>query len=120
MGQYILVEFMELSRKPSFNEMQLLELLIQKARINFPSDWKHSLLVQPMNDGGMGSLSLFPDGVVRKKRFFGTQVSEHYFTDEDGVEVIATLNVDDEGKLFELDIWKTNFDSLINLSLACT
>lgn len=111
---------MELSRKPSHSEIQLLELLIQKAVVNFPADWNHNLLVQPMNDGGMGSLLLLPDGMTTRRRLCGTQVSEHYFTDEDGVEVIASLNVDDEGQLFELDIWKTNFDPLINISLACT
>ncbi|MEM7382855.1 MAG: hypothetical protein AAF400_00825 [Bacteroidota bacterium] len=108
---------MELARKPSHNEMQLLKLLVQKAAVNFPPDWHHNLLVQPMNDGGMGSLLLLPDGMTRKERLFGAQISEHALTDEDGVVVLVSLNVDDEGKLFELDIWKTNFDPLINLTL---
>ena len=33
----------------------------------------------------------------------------------DGVEVIASLNVDVDGVLFELDIWKTNFEKLVKL-----
>ena len=106
---------MESSRKAFLQEEKLLEFLIQKASINFPSDWKYNLLVQPMNDGGMGSLLLFPDGITKKKRLLGDQVSEHHFKDEDGVEVIASLNVDDEGKLFELDIWKTDFSPLLSI-----
>ena len=106
---------MELSRKVSLREEKLLEFLIQKASVNFPSDWKHNLLVQPMHDEGMGSLLLFPDGITKRERLLGAQVSEHHFTDEDGVEVIVSLNVDDEGKLFELDIWKTDFSPLISI-----
>ena len=107
---------MELIRKASLQEERLLEFLMQKASINFPSDWKHNLLVQPMNDEGMGSLLLFPDGITKETRLLGEQISEHQFTDEDGVAVIASLNVDSEGKLFELDIWKTDFSPLISIS----
>jgi len=37
------------------------------------------------------------------------------FTDNDGVRVIASLNMDSNGNLFEMDIWKTDFSSLINI-----
>lgn len=40
---------------------------------------------------------------------------ETQFTDIDGVEVIASLNVDVDGVLFELDIWKTNFEKLVKI-----
>ena len=104
------------SRKLSQDEERLLEFLIRKATVNFPSDWNTNLLVKPLNDEGMGSLLLLPKGVaVDNSRLLGEQVSECQFTDEDGVEVIASLNVDDEGRLFELDIWKTDFASLISI-----
>lgn len=45
----------------------------------------------------------------------GRQISEFQFTDIDGVEVIASLNVDVDGVLFELDIWKTNFEKFVKL-----
>ncbi|WP_421750901.1 DUF6984 family protein [Croceimicrobium sp.] len=35
--------------------------------------------------------------------------------DADGVEVIATLYLDKDGSLFELDLWKTNFEPLLIL-----
>ena len=38
-----------------------------------------------------------------------------FFTDEDGVKVIASLNVDSDGHLFELDIWKTDFSPLLRI-----
>jgi len=106
---------MELSRKPTLQEEKLLEILVQKASIKFSSDWKVNLLVQPMDDGGMGSLCLFPNGKVKKDRTMGQRVSEIQFTDQDGIKVIASLNIDNDGDLYELDIWKTNFNPLIEI-----
>jgi len=40
-------------------------------------------------------------------------ISEHLFLDVDGVTVIASLNIDKDGNLFELDIWKTDYSPLI-------
>ena len=46
---------------------------------------------------------------------FGKCVSEYQFNDVDGVIVIASLYVDNENDLFELDIWKTNYEPLKKL-----
>lgn len=115
MENLISEEFMESIRIPTKKEERLLEVLIKNASIPFPSNWKEGLLVCPMDDGGMGSLYLFTKGETNKDRKFGEQVSEYQFTDEDGVEVVASLNVDDCGSLFELDIWKTDFSKLIRM-----
>lgn len=104
---------MELSRKPTKQEKRLLEILIEKASIEFRKSWSNGLLVCPMDDGKMGSLYLLPQGKDVKGRVFGEQVSDIQFVDLDGVEVIASLNLDDDGDLFELDIWKTNFGQLL-------
>jgi hypothetical protein len=95
-------------------EEKLLEFLIKKANLSgWSINWKCNLLVKPMNDGGMGSLLLFPDGSEGKNRVFGKQVSEYEFNDKDGVKVIASLNLDSSGELFELDIWKVDYSKLI-------
>jgi hypothetical protein len=104
---------MEIIRKPFLREEKLIELLIKKSGINFPADWKDKISVSEMNDGKMGSLKLIPNNFVDKNRFFGKQISEYQFTDSDNVEVIVSLNIDKEGYLFELDIWKTDFSPLI-------
>jgi hypothetical protein len=107
---------MELSRKPTQDEMRLLEFLVQKVKVKFPSNWSTNLLVKSLNDEGMGSLQLIPEGVaIDSDRLLGEQVSDCQFTDEDGVGVISSLNIDDTGKLFELDIWKTDFSPLIGI-----
>lgn len=69
-------------------------------------------LVVEMDDGGMGSLKFVSNRATRK---FGRQVSELQFTDVDGIPVSAALNVDDEGELFELDIFKADFSRLKSL-----
>lgn len=103
---------MELDRKPTTQEIAILELLIKKSSVPIPKKWKKDLLVRPMDDGGMGSIQLFSNK-ENKNRVFGKQVSEYQFIDLDGVEVIVSLNVDIEGDLMELDIWKTDFSKLI-------
>ncbi len=97
-------------------ELLLLGQLIKNATIIIPSNWKDDLLVCPMNDDGMGSLTLYPKGVNEvPKRFMGACISEIMFKDKDGIEVIASLNTDNNGNLYELDIWKTDFSPLIEL-----
>lgn len=65
-----------------------------------------------MTDEGMGSLRLYPEGFNVGHRAFGRRASECQFCDDDGVEVIVSLNIDKAGKPYELDIWKTNFQKL--------
>ena len=93
-------------------ELKLLEILITKSGFDFGNQWKKNIVVKPLNDGGMGSLELFPDGNVNLKRVFGKQISEYFFQDVDGVKVIASLNIDSSGNLYELDLWKTDFSPL--------
>ena len=102
-------------RKPSDQEIRLVEFLIDKASVDISFDWKDGLLVASMDDGGMGSICLFPKGAIKEGRKFGKRISEYQFTDEDGIEVIASLTTNQNGGLFELDIWKTDFSPLKKL-----
>lgn len=114
MEQLILEGYMELNRTPTKTEKNLIGFLIKQSSKESLLDCLDTILVCPMNDGGMGSILIFnkddePD------RVFGEQISECYFVDEDGVDVVVSLNVDNKGNLFELDIWKINFSPVINL-----
>jgi len=100
---------MGISRKPTIEESQLLDKLIEKSPIDLPLNWKSTLKVKPMSDGDMGSLLLYPNGINNSIRVFGERISEYQYKDIDGVDIIASLNVDSNGDLFELDIWKTDF-----------
>jgi len=66
------------------------------------------LEVESLSDGGMGSFRIgAPEG-----RHFGSMASECYFQDSDGVLVMASLNLDQNGAPFEVDIWKVDFAPL--------
>ncbi len=102
------------NRKLTPQEENLLTILVKQSSVFLPINWKDNLLVRSMNDGGMGSLYLFPEGEIKENdRSFGESVSEYQFTDQDGIEVIASLYLDKSGNLFELDIWKTDFSKVI-------
>ena len=106
-------------RKLTDAERRLLVALIGKAdHLNLPIGWLESLEVQQMNDGGMGSLRLFFSTASAAQRTFGRQASELVFEDADGVKVVATLNLDSSGMPMELDLWKTDFSSLICIPVA--
>ena len=105
-------------RNPTLDELRLIDFLIRRAKgFNPQQDWKNRLKVRDMNDGGMGSLLLFLGGEEKSytNRGFGKQISECQFEDQDATHVIASLNLDKNGELFELDIWKTNFGKLVRI-----
>lgn len=111
-----LKDCMKPSRKLHTDEEKLLSFLVGRSTALIQDNWKDELFVIPMNDDGMGSLYLSREFKNESKdRKFGRQVSECRFVDADGVEVIASLNVDSDGELFELDIWKTNYAPLLKI-----
>ncbi len=65
-----------------------------------------TLRVQPMDDGGMGSLRFLPTDQTRK---FGSQAAACHFPDLDGTLVSAALNLDQSEQLYELDVWRVDF-----------
>jgi hypothetical protein len=67
------------------------------------------LRASPMDDGGMGSLLFSTQGTDRRH---AKEVAVCYFEDDDGVSVRAALNVDQHGRLYELDVWKVDFSPL--------
>ena len=106
-------------RKPTQAELNLIRYLVDKAALaRISSEWPQTLLVSSMTDGNMGSLLLFPDGKVTNNRNFGQCVSEYQFIDVDNINALASLNIDQNEQLFELDIWKTNFTPLVSLPVS--
>jgi hypothetical protein len=67
-------------------------------------------VVEDMAEGGMGSIRF--RGSRQGERLFGQQIAEASFLDDDGIDVSATLNLDQNGELFELDVWKVNNSKL--------
>jgi len=97
-------------------EAQLLKRLLQAAG----PDWDRPELVSSlrgtsMRDGGMGSLRLSRGAEIAARRI-GRRIAELEYPDADGVPIIASLNVDDHGQLFEIDVWKVDFSPVIHLA----
>lgn len=106
---------MESGRKLTKNEEQIIAFLISNSSLDISANWSKGLLVRSLDDGGMGSLYLFyKEASSNIKRKFGKQVSEMTFIDDDGIEVIVSLNVDEQEMLYELDVWKTDYSRVIS------
>ena len=67
--------------------------------------------VEQMPDGGMGSLRFLQEN--GPSRSIGREIAEATYVDEDGVPVEISINVDKDGELFELDMWKADFSPLL-------
>lgn len=103
------------SRRPTREEVRLLCVLAEMAGISEPGAWAEGLWVEGMNDGGMGSLELvMPPTVVQRGVI--RRMSSVQFTDDDGIEVIVSLNADADGVPIEMDVWKTNYGPIIRVS----
>ena len=103
-------------RKPSEAEAKLLDhLVVLAGELPRAESDCAALVVETMNDGGMGSLRLFPPGTRGKARIFGRRVSAWEFDDLDGVRVLVSLVVDADERLYELELWKSDFGRLLQL-----
>ena len=107
----MLDEFMKvIIRKPTPEELKVIKFLVEKANYK-KNDWEKELNVIEMPDG-MGSLLLIPEGQKMTNRMFKKQISDVLFKDIDGVDVIVSLNIDQEDFLYELDVWKMNYEKV--------
>lgn len=109
MARLILEESM---RKLTENEIILIEKLIENINSFELVDDLKTVNVELMQDGGMGSL-MFENNHQTKSPL--TKLNEFFFSDSDGVKVVATLFIDRNRKLAELDIWKTDFSPLLKI-----
>ena len=105
---------MEQRRELKSGEIDLIEYLAKKAEYPLNKFWHCYYKASPMNDGGMGSILLIPDGHSCKERMFKVQISECTLKDTDGTDIIISLNIDQDDYLFELDIWKCDFTPVIS------
>lgn len=93
------------------SEKRLIEELLKRAGVDLPQGWIDVVTVFPMSDGGMGSLRFLCSSETSPVR----QAAELSFQDVDGVNVIASLNLDATGIPSELDIWKVDFSPLVRI-----
>lgn len=89
------------------DEVDLLNALIGLApeaeRPNVPDH----LCAVDLNDGGMGSIRLVV-GPNDAPRSMSRELVTVSYTDDDGVPVSISLNLDERGCVFEIDMWKVD------------
>ena len=106
---------MNLPRNIFKEEKELvLALLKSKADTMHLIDSLDDLLVAEMDDGGMGSRTLIPQGLDDSSRRFGKEIVSGEFDDSDGILVTVGLYLDDQDRLYELDMWKVDFSPLLS------
>ena len=95
--------------RPAERELINAMLLSNPAGVDLAANLE-VLQVTDMHDGGMGSIRFL--SADRSMRKFGKQIAATEYIDEDGVLVSITINTDNQGDLFEVDFWKTDFSVL--------
>jgi hypothetical protein len=91
-------------------ETEVLEALLRKVPSGVKPPREHELFAIDLQDGGMGSIRL-TDKIDRPRKMGGELVTAHYL-DEDQIPVLISINLDEEGRLFEMDFWKVDFSPL--------
>lgn len=77
-------------RSPTQNELSMIKYLISKSNVSFSDTELDGLEVEPMDDGGMGSLLLFLKEKNNRVRLI-KEFQEIIFNDENASEVLSEL-----------------------------
>ena len=67
--------------------------------------------VRDLSDGQMGSIELGESSSAARRML--ACVAEADYVDSDGVSLSIAINVDQNGRLLELDVWKVDFSPLL-------
>ena len=103
---------MEEARLLKENEKRLITELLKHTHDKVSFDLSIQTVIE-LKDGGMGSLYFVDANRQEQDRRMLKYVAELQFIDADGVPILASLNIDQHSKLFELDIWKVDFSPVI-------
>jgi hypothetical protein len=111
---------MQQNRRITNDEVKVLEYLLKLANFPVPIGIK-LMTVRSLEDGGMGSFLILENPkLFEETRKFGAQISEFQYIDDDNVPVLVSLNVDSNGGLFEVDIWKADYSPVLSLKIPTT
>jgi len=111
LGELLPLNKLKMERDLNKKEYELLKYLLDSVKNNkFIID---NLKVIDMEDGGMGSLYIV-SLENRESRIMEKSIVEKQFYDVDGVPISVSVNIDTNEELFELDIWKADFNPVIN------
>jgi len=103
---------MEVKRDLKIEEYLLIENMLKELE---EYDFNlNDLKVIDMLDGNMGSLYIVNPRKTRGERKMNKAIIEKQFYDVDDVPISVCINIDTDENLFELDIWRVDFNPIIN------
>lgn len=91
-------------------ESKVLDALLGLVPSNARPSSEHELFAVDLADGGMGSIRLTDKSDPVRK--MGSELVLAEYIDEDQIPVLISINLDEQGRLFELDFWKVNYEPL--------
>lgn len=108
-----------MSRKPTREELEIVKWLLSLSGADASLEGQLDRIdVEDMTDGGMGGIRFIHGSGEPGK--LGRELVVAKGVDLDGTELSIALNLDQFGRLFELDIWKVDFSPLLALPAANT
>jgi hypothetical protein len=100
-------------RKLKSHELKILKFflelkphLLKESELDLDSE-----IVEELDDGGMGSIR-FTSPVISNRKL-GETIAEAEFLDKDNIPVLVSLNLDQLGNIYEIDIWKADFTPVL-------
>ena len=100
------IEYKNTIRRPTLEELILIEYLAQKAQYTLEPDGQQGIWVEPITEEGIGSIAIAINNGELVKYKPSHVISDCMFYDADNKGVAAYLLVGGDGCLCELDLWK--------------
>ncbi|EEX53861.1 hypothetical protein HMPREF6745_0661 [Prevotella sp. oral taxon 472 str. F0295] len=100
------IEYKNTIRRPTLEELLLIEYLAQKGQYRLEPDWQQGIWVEPITEERIGPIAIAMNNGEPVKYKPSHVISDCMFYDADNKGVAAYLLVDGDGCLCELDLWK--------------
>lgn len=105
-------------RKPTPDELRLIEYLAHKANYELSPDYREHIYVvpiPPVYEGEFTPLEIRFDNAPDDMKMNGKPISDCLFYDSDNVLVTVYLLANDLGYLVELDFWKVDYSPILRI-----
>lgn len=109
------IEHKNTIRRPTLEELLLIEFLARKAKYPLAHEWQQGVWAEPTTDDKIGSIAIAMNNVEPVKCKPSRVISDCMFYDADNKGAAAYLLVDDDGYLCELDLWKGGEPEILSL-----
>lgn len=90
-------------RKPNKKEVDLINFMLSDENVIL--DKLENCLVRDLKDNEMGSVEFVTNSAMRRV----DRAITKEFLDKDGVVISVSVNIDQFGDLYEVDIWRVDF-----------